>query len=98
LGAHLMDKPPGPLFAYEQDSVAVAATLRWSLSDSWGIDLRGLVGIAPQTYVLQPALRFKPTDSFSVRAGALILSGEQGSFGRYYGDNDSAFLQLRYAF
>jgi len=97
LGAHLVDKPP-PLYVYEQDSVAVAGTLRWSLSDSWGIDLRGLAGIVPKTYVIQPALRYKPTDAFSVRVGALLLNGEVNSFGEYYGDNDSGFVQLRYAF
>jgi len=98
LGAHLLDKPTEPLYVYEQDSVAVAGTLRWSLSDSWGIDLRGVAGIVPKTYVLQPALRYKPTDAFSVRVGALLLNGEVNSFGEYYGDNDSGFVQLRYAF
>jgi hypothetical protein len=78
--------------------VAVAGTLRWSLSDSWGIDLRGLVGIVPKTYVVQPALRYKPTDAFSVRVGALLLNGDVNSFGEYYGENDSGFVQLRYAF
>jgi hypothetical protein len=76
----------------------VAGTLRWTLGDAWGVDLRGLFGIQPQTYVLQPALRFKPSDAFTLRVGAMILSGEQASFGSYYGDNDTAFVQLRYAF
>jgi len=89
---------PVPLLAYERTSTALAGTLRWTLGDSWGIDLRGLVGIRPETYVLQPALRWKPNDSWTVRLGALILSGETASFGWYYGDNDTAFVQLRYAF
>ena len=87
-----------PLLAYDRTTTALAGTLRWTLGDSWGVDLRGLVGIHPQTYVLQPALRYKPNDSWTVRLGALVLSGETTSFGWYYGDNDTAFVQVRYAF
>lgn len=87
-----------PLLAYDRTTSAVAGTLRWTLAESWGIDLRGLVGIHPETYSLQPAIRFKPNDSFQLRLGALILAGKQQSFGWYYGDNDTAFIQLRYAF
>ncbi len=98
IGEHLTQKPSIPLLGYDQTTVAVAGTLRWTLGDAWGVDLRGLFGIQPQTYVLQPALRFKPSDAFTLRVGAMILSGEQASFGSYYGDNDTAFVQLRYAF
>jgi hypothetical protein len=99
LGARLLRVPTDlPLLAYEQTTTAVAGTLRWTLAESWGIDLRGLVGIHPETYVVQPALRYKPSDALSLKLGALIMSGEQDSFGWYYGDNDTAFVQLRYAF
>jgi hypothetical protein len=87
-----------PLLAYERTTTAVAGTLRWMLGDQWGIDVRGLVGITPRTYAVQPALRYKPNDSFMLRIGALLLNGAENSFGWYYGDNDTAFLQLRYAF
>jgi hypothetical protein len=99
LGGRMLKAPPtDPILAYERNTAAVAGNLRWRLGDEWGIDLRALVGLLPRSYVLQPALRFKPSDSFTLRLGALILSGEQDSFGWYFGDNDSAFLQLRYAF
>ena len=98
LGARLLHKPPEPLLAYDQTTTAVAGTLRWTLGDSWGIDLRGLVGIHPQTYLIQPAIRFKPNDAFTLRLGTLVVSGETASFGWYYRDNDTAFVQLRYAF
>lgn len=98
LGARLLDAPATGLLGYRRDSSAVAGTLRWTLVDSWGIDLRGVVGLAPQTYTLQPALQYKPNDAFSVRVGALVVSGERGSFGWYYGDNDTAFVQLRWGF
>jgi hypothetical protein len=104
LAQHLLHNPVRdpttelPLLAYERTSTAVAATLRWTLGEGWGVDLRGLVGIRPETYALQPALRYKLGDSFTLRLGALILSGAERSFGWAYGDNDSAFVQLRYAF
>lgn len=104
LAQHMLRKPVKdaatdvPLLAYERTTTAVAGTLRWTLGESWGIDLRGLVGINPKTTALQPALRYKPTDNLTLRLGALIVSGEQRSFGWYYGDNDSAFVQLRYSF
>ena len=104
LAQHLLHEPvrdPAtdlPLLAYERTTTAVAGTLRWTLGESWGVDLRGLVGINPETYALQPALRYNPTDSVTLRLGALIVSGEERSFGWYYGDNDSAFVQLRYGF
>ncbi|HEU4577821.1 MAG TPA: DUF1302 family protein [Polyangiaceae bacterium] len=96
----LHDRPAEaqPLLAYERTTTAVAGTLRWMLGDQWGIDLRGLVGVMPKTYALQPALRYKPNDSFLLRLGALLLNGAENSFGWYYGDNDTAFVQLRYAF
>jgi hypothetical protein len=98
LGARLLDAPETGLLGYRRDSTAIAGTLRWTLIDSWGLDLRGVVGLAPQTYTLQPALQYKPNDALSVRVGALVVTGERGSFGWYYGDNDTAFVQLRWAF
>jgi hypothetical protein len=104
LAQHLLHDPVRdlatefPLLAYERSTTALAGTLRWTLGESWGVDLRGLVGINPKTNALQPALRYKPTDNFTLRLGALIMSGEEHSFGWYYGDNDTAFVQLRYSF
>jgi hypothetical protein len=98
MAAHLLDRVPGPLLGYDRTSAAVAATFRWPFGRGWGVDLRGIVGIVPKTYVLQPALRYAANDSFSIEAGALLLSGEANSFGWYFGDNDSAFVQFRYAF
>lgn len=98
IGTRLLEDPEGPLLGYERTTVSVAGTLRWTLSDYWGIDVRGAVGIRPQTYVMQPALRFKPNDAFTLKLGALLVSGEQGSLGWYYSDNDTAFAQLLYSF
>lgn len=98
LGARLLRDPDTPLLGYERTTTAVAGTLRWTLSESWGADLRGLVGIRPVTYALQPALRFKANDALTIKLGALIVSGATASLGGYYEDNDTAYLQLRYAF
>jgi hypothetical protein len=100
IAARLMDELPkeAPLLGYERNTTALAGTVRWTLGESWGVDLRGLVGLSPETYVLQPALRYKPSDAFTLRLGALLISGETASFGSYYTDNDTAFVQLRYAF
>jgi hypothetical protein len=98
LGAHIMHDPGGPLLVYKRDTAAVAATVRWLLTDNWGIDLRGLFGAVPQSLAVQPALRYDPNGAFSLRLGVLVLSGKTNSFGWYYGDNDSAYIQLRYAF
>lgn len=101
LASHQLEQRPAgalPLLGYERTTAGIAGTLRWPLSESWGLDLRGLVGLNPKTYVLLPALRYKANDSFSLRLGALVMSGEESSFGWYYGDNDTAFVQLRYAF
>ena len=100
LAARMLDAPPPDtdILAYERNTAAVAGTLRWGMGEEWGIDLRALVGLVPRSYALQPALRFKPNDSFTLRLGALILSGEENSFGWYFGDNDSAFVQLKWAF
>lgn len=101
LASHQLEAQPAnvpPLLGYERTTTGLAGTLRWPLSDAWGIDLRGLVGLSPRTYAVQPALRYKPNDNFTLRLGAQHLSGETMSFGWYFGDNDTAFVQLRYAF
>lgn len=103
LGARMLEAPPpttneAPILAYARNTAAVAGNLRWGLGEEWGIDLRALVGLTPRSYSIQPALRFKPSDAFTLRLGALIMSGAQNSFGWYFGDNDSAFVQLKYAF
>lgn len=98
LATHLLANRPPVLLGYERTTTALAGTVRWSLGELWGVDLRGVVGLNPETYALRPALTFQPTESVLVRMGALLVSGSTMSFGWYFSDNDTAFLQLRYSF
>lgn len=98
LASRLLTQSVPLLLGYERTTTALAGTIKWSLGEAWGLDLRGLVGLNPETYVLQPALRFKPNESVSVRLGALLVSGATASLGWYFADNDTAFLQLLYSF
>jgi len=87
------------LLGYDADSYGVSGTFRWPLGASGlALDLRGLVGIEPVSFILQPALRWKLSDSFSLKAGAVLLGGEEESLGWYYRRNTSAFAQAKYAF
>jgi hypothetical protein len=99
IGTRLLQSPgPVALLGYERMTTTIAGTLRFTLSEGWGVDLRSAIGIRPETYVVQPALRYMPDEAFSVKLGALFVSGAQDSFGWYFSDNDTAFLQLRYSF
>jgi hypothetical protein len=94
----IVDAPGQPLLGYDQDTVAVAGTVRWPIEGGWVIDLRGLTGIEPVTLALEPALRWKATDALWLKAGAVLLDGENNSFGWYFRHNTSAFLQAKYSF
>ena len=93
LGERLMNKPVVPLLA-----ALHGPDLDPVLGGSLGVDFRGYWGSRPSGYVVRPALRYKASDSFSVLVGVLLVGGSPYSFGWYYGDNDSAFVQLRQAF
>ena len=94
----IVDQPDAPLLGYHQDSYGVAGTLRWPIGGGIAIDLRGLVGIEPVSFALQPAFRWKLNDSFFLKAGAVLLGGEEESVGWYYRHNTSAFVQAKYSF
>jgi hypothetical protein len=98
LGARLMHSLPSPLLGYRRTTAALAGTVRWMLGESWGLDVRALIGLRPKSHAVQPALRYKANDAFTLRLGVLALGGAPRSFGWYFGDNDTAFVQLRYAF
>jgi hypothetical protein len=95
---HIVDALDEAILGYDRDSIAVAGTLRWPLAGGWAIDLRGLAGIEPVSFVLQPAVRWKLNDALFLRAGAVVLAGETDSIAWYYRDNTSAFVQGKYSF
>jgi hypothetical protein len=94
----LVDPPGAQLLGYDRYSYAVASTFRWPIAGRAGIDLRGLTGIAPVSFVLEPALRWNLNDAVLLKAGMALLGGEDGSVGWYYRRNGSAFVQAKYSF
>jgi hypothetical protein len=94
----LVDAPEAQLLGYDRYSYAVASTLRWPIAGRVGIDLRGVTGIAPVSFVLEPALRWNLNDAVLLKAGTVLLGGEEGSVGWYYRRNGSAFVQAKYSF
>jgi hypothetical protein len=94
----LVDGLDKPLLGYDQNSFGIAGTFRWPLWEGWAIDLRGLAGVEPVSFAMQPALRWKLSDSVFLKAGMALLGGEKNSLGWYYRHNTSAFLQAKYLF
>jgi hypothetical protein len=94
---HLVDAPTN-LLGYDRNSYAVTGTLRWPMGGGIAADLRGLVGIEPVSFALEPALRWKLNDALFFKVGAVLLGGEERSLGWYYRHNTSVFLQAKYSF
>jgi uncharacterized protein DUF1302 len=94
----IVDLLDAQLLGYDQNSYGVSGTFRWPIGGGIAIDLRGLAGIEPQSFALQPAFRWKVNDSLLLKAGAVLLGGQQESLGWYYRDNTSAFVQAKYSF
>ena len=86
-----------PLLVYERDSYGLAGVMRWPLFSVFHMELRALLGIAPQFYTLQPSLIAK-FGGLQIKAGALVMDGEPNSLGWYYRHNTAAFLQFRCGF
>jgi hypothetical protein len=96
---HLFDAPAdGALLLARQDMYGVAALFRWSFfRDHLELDVRGLVGLNPFYYAVRPQIGYK-WRGLAIRAGALLLDGDDHSFGSYYHRNTSVYLIVRYAF
>jgi hypothetical protein len=94
---HLVDSPTN-LLGYDRNSYALTGTFRWPMGGGIAADLRGLVGIEPVSFVLEPALRWKLNDALFFKVGAVLLGGEERSLGWYYRHNTSVFLQAKYSF
>lgn len=86
------------LLLQRRDNVAVAGLGRWKLWDERAqLELRAAVGIHPASYVLRPQLSYFRSN-FEWRLGALVLGGEDYTFGDYYRRNLSAYAAVRYGF
>jgi hypothetical protein len=93
----LIDAPPAPLLIYDRNTVAVGADVRWPLWRSLGFEVRGLAGINPQSYTVQPELNLK-VDDWVLSGGALWLDGERYSLGQYFRRNVEGYAKLKLLF
>ncbi len=94
---HLFDKDTPPLLIYGRDTIGIAADLRWPIWQPLSFELRGLLGLRPKTQLVQPQLNVK-FGALVVSVGALLLAGDQYSFGQYFHRNDEAYLRAKYSF
>lgn len=87
----------GPLLFVENDNVSIAALVRWPIFDEIVFETRALLGVRPLSYTVRPEIGWE-TSNFTLRLGALVLDGETGSAGGWYGRNDTAYVTARYTF
>jgi hypothetical protein len=94
---HLLDAPAAPLLIYDRDSVALFGDVRWPLWRPLGFEMRALVGVAPQSAILQPELNLK-FERWLVSGGGLWLDGEAYSLGQHFRRNSEAYTMLKLLF
>jgi hypothetical protein len=93
----LVDLPSAPLMIYARDTVALATNVRWPIWDPVSFELRALVGIQPETSIVQPEVKVK-LDALTLSAGGLWLDGEAFSLGEYFERNREIYAKAKYLF
>ena len=93
----LIDAPPAPLLIYDRNTLAVGTDVRWPLWRQLGFGLRGLAGVNPRSYAVQPELNLK-FDAWVLSGGALWLDGERYSFGQHFRRNIEGYGKLKVLF
>jgi hypothetical protein len=93
----LLDRPNVAILGYAPNTYAAALVARWPLFDRFSLNLRAVGGIAPRSYVLQPALRMT-LDALAIDLGTLVTGGDVNSLGWISRRNACAFVQARVAF
>jgi hypothetical protein len=94
---HLFDKQAIPVLIYARDTVGIAGDLRWPVWGPVTAELRALVGLRPESQLVQPQLNVK-FGALVLSAGGLLLRGAQYSYGQYFQRNDEAYLKAKYSF
>lgn len=94
---HLFDKQAIPVLIYARDTVGIAGDLRWPIWGPVTAELRALVGLRPESQLVQPQLNVK-FGALVLSAGGLLLRGAQYSYGQYFQRNDEAYLKAKYSF
>jgi hypothetical protein len=93
----LIEAPPAPLLIYDRNTVAVGADLRWPLWRPLGFEVRGLAGVNPRSYTVQPELNLK-FERWVLSGGALWLDGERYSLGQHFRRNLEGYGKLKVLF
>jgi hypothetical protein len=87
------DLPRGGLLYVERTSADLAVLGRWSLG-RFEAETRAVVGLTPSSIVLRPQAAWK-TRGYAIRAGLLILGGDDHAFGGWYRRNQGGYLMIR---
>jgi hypothetical protein len=88
---------PEEFLFYNRHYAAVGGMARWGiLRGNLVGELRGMIGIAPFSYVLRPQVTYKITQSWWVTAGVVVLGGDSRSVGGLFDRNDLIFFEGTY--
>ncbi|MBI4508013.1 MAG: hypothetical protein HY698_00155 [Deltaproteobacteria bacterium] len=88
------------LLGFRRDNLALAALWQWTfLRERLELEARGTVSVRPFAFVARPEIGWKWKETaVSVRLGALLLGGEEGTTPHYFRKNRSVYVHARYAF
>lgn len=89
----LKNVPATGLLYVAQDSIDAAVLGRWTFART-ELEVRAAGGLHPRSFVLRPQIAWRHR-AFTVRAGVVVPSGEDRSFGGWYRRNRSTYLMLR---
>jgi len=85
---------PEELLYYNRDYACVGGIIRWGiLRGNLVGEVRGMIGIAPWTYVVRPQITYKITQSWWVSAGVMVLGGNERSIGGLFDRDDLIFFE-----
>lgn len=102
LGAYVADYPRGGLYLVKEWNHLAIGVLRGGFFDErFAPELRAIVNVLEEDYMLNPRLPVKLFDNTTVTAGAYYLQGAQKNRDTLFGqfrENSFAYLQLRQSF
>jgi hypothetical protein len=85
------------LFA-RADTGGVATLVRWNFfHEHLELELRALVGLEPWSVAIRPQVGYK-WRALQIRVGAMVLDGNDLSFGGWYRNNTSIYVMAKYSF
>jgi hypothetical protein len=97
LYSRLIKRVDQPLLFMRNENIGSAAQVQWPLGCGFGVLLRGVVGFAPRSQVVQPQINFG-WSNWTVSLGAAVLRGEPFTQGGYWRASTSAYAKAKYLF